>query len=170
MSASPFSYRLEQPADASEIDTLHAEVFGPGRFARSAYRLREGVAYDPRLSFVACAGDRLIASVRLTPIRIGGRPGLLLGPLVVRPEFKGQGAGKTLVKIALEAAKAAGHAVVLLVGDEPYYGSLGFTRLAPYALTLPGPVDPQRVLVAGLSEGALDGLSGPVTQADGGRS
>jgi len=50
------------------------------------------------------------------------------------PEFKGQGAGKTLVKIALEAARADAHKVVMLVGDEPYYGPLGFTRLAPGAI------------------------------------
>ena len=49
---------------------------------------------------------------------------------------------------------------MLLVGDMPYYGPLGFTRLGPYAVTLPAPVDPARVLVAGLADGALEGLSG----------
>jgi predicted N-acetyltransferase YhbS len=39
--------------------------------------------------------------------------------------------------------------------------------LAPYAITLPAPVDPRRVLVAGLSEGALDGLSGAAIAARG---
>jgi predicted N-acetyltransferase YhbS len=156
----PFTYRLEQAADTAEIDALHAESFGPGRFARAAFRLREGVPHDPTLSFVALAGDALIASVRLTPIRIGGRPALLLGPLAVKPAHKGKGAGKHLVRIALDAARQAGHRVVLLVGDEPYYGPLGFRRLAREAITLPAPVDPDRVLVAGLTEDALDGLAG----------
>jgi predicted N-acetyltransferase YhbS len=160
MTSQPFAYRLETPADEAAIVALHDAVFGPGAYARAAYRLREGVPNDPALSFVAMAGQRLAASVRLTPIAIGGRPALLLGPLAVDPEFKGRGAGKALVRKSVAAAHDAGHSVVMLVGDEPYYGPLGFTRLAPYAITLPGPVDPARVLVAGLTEGALDGLSG----------
>lgn len=165
MTSHPFAYRPEIPADDPSIEAIHAEAFGPGRFARAAFRLREGVPHDPALSFVAHAGDRLAASVRLTPIRIGTRPALLLGPLAVVPEFKGRGAGKRLVRIALEAARDAGHAVVMLVGDEPYYGPLGFTRLPRYAVTLPGPVDPDRVLVAGLTAEALAGLSGPALPA-----
>lgn len=160
MTAYPFAYRPEQPADDAEIEALHAQVFGPGRFARAAFRLREGVPHDPALSFVAFAGETLIASVRLTPIRIGDRPALLLGPLAVKPAYKGRGAGKQLVRIALQAARDAGHRVVLLVGDEPYYGPLGFVRLGREAITLPAPVDPDRVLVAGLTPDALDGLGG----------
>jgi predicted N-acetyltransferase YhbS len=49
---------------------------------------------------------------------------------------------------------------VLLVGDEPYYGPLGFARLPPYAVTLPGPVDPARVLIASLAPNAAVGLTG----------
>ena len=161
MTASPFSYRPERPTDDAEIEALHAEAFGPGRFTRAAFRLREGVPHDPALSFVATRDGRLVASVRLTPITIGDRPALLLGPLAVTPPFKGQGAGKQLVRIALDAARAAAHSVVLLVGDEPYYGPLGFRRLARGTITLPAPVDPDRVLLAGLTTDALEGLSGP---------
>jgi predicted N-acetyltransferase YhbS len=157
-----FTYRRELPEDASVIEALHAEVFGPGRFARAAFRLREGVPHHPDVSFVALNGGRVVASVRLTPIRIGTVPALLLGPLVVAPEFKGKGAGKALVRLSLETAKSAGHRLVLLVGDERYYGPLGFARLPPYAVTLPGPVDPARVLVASLAPNAAVGLHGRV--------
>jgi predicted N-acetyltransferase YhbS len=155
-----FAYRPEQPNDHATIELLHEEAFGPGRFARAAYRLREGVPHDPALSFVAHAGERMIASVRMTAIAIGERPSLLLGPLVVLPDFKNQGAGRTLVRMAVVAAREAGHAVVVLVGDRDYYGPLGFAPLEPYQVTLPGPVDPNRVLVAGLVAGALEGLGG----------
>jgi predicted N-acetyltransferase YhbS len=165
MTSDTFTYRLEQPADASIIEALQAELFGPERFQRAAYVLREGVPPDPALSFVALSGDRLIASVRMTPILIGGRLALLLGPLVVVPEFKGRGTGKALVRMALSAARAAGHKVVMLVGDLPYYGPLGFTHLGRDVITLPAPVDPDRVLVAGLVEGALDGLGGKAERA-----
>jgi predicted N-acetyltransferase YhbS len=160
MNAVEFAYRRELPADDAVIEDLHGRAFGPGRFARAAFRLREGAPHDPRLSFVATLADRVVASVRLTPIRIGTKPALLLGPLVVDPEYKGKGAGKRLVRISLEAARDGGHQLVLLVGDEPYYGPLGFARLPPYAVTLPGPVDPARVLVASLAPNAAVGLAG----------
>ncbi len=163
---SPFSFRLETPADAPAIDALHAAVFPSGWTKRAAAVLREGVSPDPQLSFVAADGNnRLVASVRLTPIIIGKRPALLLGPLAVSPDFKGQGTGRALVRMALDAARAAGHKVVLLVGDLPYYGPLGFTFLGRDVITLPAWVDPDRVLVAGLTQDALQGLGGPAETA-----
>lgn len=160
MSTDPITYRPEQADDDAAIEALHREVFGPGRFARAAYRLREGAVHDPELSYVAHTDKRLVASVRLTPIAIGDRPALLLGPLVVIPSVKGNGVGRNLVRMSVEAARRAGHQIVLLVGDEDYYGPLGFQKIEPYAIALPGPVDPARVLVAGLADGALEGLGG----------
>ncbi len=157
---SPFSFRLEQPSDAPVIAALYAELFPPEWVKRAAYVLRDGVPPDLALSFVATVDGALVASVRLTPITIGGRPALILGPLVVAPAWKGQGAGRTLVRMALDAARAAGHRVVMLVGDLSYYGPLGFTFLGRDVITLPAWVDPDRVLVAGLVVGALDGLGG----------
>jgi predicted N-acetyltransferase YhbS len=165
MTSEIFAYRLEEPADDAAIEHLHDVTMGPGRFARAAFRLREGVPQDPALSFVATVNGRVMATVRLTPIRIGGRPALLLGPLAVEPAFAGRGAGKTLVRMALKAAAEYGHRAVLLVGDEPYYGPLGFEHVKPGAITLPAPADPNRILVAGLRAGALDGLSGAATRA-----
>ena len=161
MTSATFSYRLEQPDDADTIEALHASLFGPDRFRRAAYVLRDGVPADATLSFVATVDGALVASVRMTPITIGGRPALLLGPLVVDPRFKGQGAGRTLVRMTCAEARRQGHGVVMLVGDLPYYGPLGFTFLGRDVVTLPAWVDPDRVLVAGLQEGALDGLAGP---------
>jgi predicted N-acetyltransferase YhbS len=158
--SSEFTYRLEQPADAAAIERLHAELFGAERHKRAAYVLRDGVAPDSQLCFAATREGRLAASVRMTPIVIGGQAAHLLGPLVVDPRWKGQGAGRTLVRMALEAARNQGHRLVMLVGDLPYYGPLGFTFLGRDVITLPAWVDPDRVLVAGLVPGALDGLHG----------
>ena len=41
--APTWQIRLEAPRDAERVEALNAESFGPGRFAKSAYRLREGV-------------------------------------------------------------------------------------------------------------------------------
>jgi predicted N-acetyltransferase YhbS len=161
----PFSFRLEQPADSSAITALYAEVFAPDWVKRAAYILRDGVPPDNELSFVATLDDKVVASVRMTPITIGRRPALILGPLVVAPAHKGQGAGRSLVRMALDAARAAGHRVVMLVGDLLYYGPLGFSFLGRDIITLPVGVDPDRVLVAGLAPGALKGLGGAAEKA-----
>lgn len=165
MKIDSFTVLAEQPADDPAIEALHEISFGPGRFARAASLLREGVPHDSTLSFVAKSGERLVGSVRLTPIRIGGKPAILLGPLVVVPDWKGRGAGKSLMRTSIAAAKEAGHSVILLVGDEPYYGPFGFQRLAPYQVTLPAPADPARILVCPLVDGAMEGLSGAVTRS-----
>ena len=152
----------ETPEDAVPIDRLHERTFGPGRFARTAYRIREGVTHDLALSFTARIGTLLVGSVRLSPVTIGETRALLLGPLTVEPPFRGRGIAKALVARALEEAKAKGHRLVLLVGDEPYYGPLGFARIKKGQVTMPGPVDPARLLVAELSPGAFAGVTGEI--------
>ena len=142
-------------ADADEIERLNARVFGPGRFARTAYRIREAAPVDPSLSFVARVGTLLVGATAMTPIEIGGAPALLLGPLIVEPVFRSQGIGEALVSRSLEAAKAAGWKLVILVGDEPYYSRMGFKRVPEGQITLPGPVDPARLLYCELERDAV---------------
>lgn len=155
----------ESAAEAPAIEKLHERAFGPGRFARSAFRLREGVPPLAELSFVARVGTFLVGSIRLTPIRIGQAPALLLGPLTIEPAFQSRGIGGMLMRRSLEAAKARGDKLVLLVGDEPYYRRFGFKHITPGRVTLPGPVDPARVLIHELEPGAFDGVRGPAEQA-----
>jgi predicted N-acetyltransferase YhbS len=165
MSIVPYSIRPELPADGAAIEALNDLAFGPGRYVRAAYRLRDGVPHEPTLSFVGEVQGKVMGSVRLTPIRIGGRVALLLGPLAVAPEWTGQGCGRALARTAVDAARKAGHALILLVGDEPYYGPLGFKRVAGGAVTMPGPVDPTRLLITELRPGAAEGLAGPAERA-----
>ncbi|MGH6727397.1 MAG: GNAT family N-acetyltransferase [Pseudolabrys sp.] len=152
----------ETPDDALAIDRLHERTFGPGRYARSAYRIREGRRHLLELSFTARIGTLLVGSVRLTPICIGETPALLLGPLTVEPPFRARGVGSALIARALQDAKAAGHALLVLVGDEPLYAKSGFKRIPKGQVRLPGPVDPARLLVAELKTGAFDGVKGMI--------
>jgi predicted N-acetyltransferase YhbS len=152
----------ETADDAVPIEHLHERTFGPGRYAKSAYRLREGIGHRLDLSFTARIGTLLIGSVRLSPTRIGDTNALLLGPLTVEPAFRERGVGYALIERALAQAKAKGHRLVLLVGDEPYYGKSGFKPIPKGRVTMPGPVDPSRLLVCELVESAFDGVSGPI--------
>ena len=146
----------ETPGDATAIERLHERTFGPGRYARSAYRIREGRGHLLELSFTARIGTLMVGSVRLTPVAIGEAAALLLGPLTVEPPFRSRGVGSVLITKALAEAKAKGHKLVLLVGDEPYYAKAGFKRIPKGQVKMPGPVDPARLLVAELAPGAFD--------------
>ena len=155
--------RPVRPQDLPEIAALHARVFGPGRFARTAYRVREGRSATSRYCLVAVRGARLIAAVQFTPVRIGTTASaLLLGPLAVDPEYAGQGHGRRLIAAGLDAARKDGVRLVMLVGDEPYYGRFGFRPVPPGQIRLPGPVDPARLLAAELEPGALNAFTGLV--------
>ncbi|HEY0223374.1 MAG TPA: N-acetyltransferase [Pseudolabrys sp.] len=160
MSELSLTILAETPDDAGAIERLHERTFGPGRYAKSAYRIREGRTHLLELSFTARIGTLLIGSVRLTPIYVGDAPGLLLGPLTVEPPFRSRRIGSRLIKRALEEAKTKGYRIVLLVGDEPIYTKSGFKKIPKGQVQMPGPVDPARLLVAELLPGAFDGVKG----------
>lgn len=159
------TYVPETPLHDAAIEKINADAFGPGRFARAAYRIREGGPHERGLSFVALADGAVIASVRMTQVKIGAADALLLGPLAVTPQWKNQGIGRHILKMSVEAARAAGHALVVLVGDEPYYGPLGFQRVPDDQIIFPAPVDQKRILANELVEGALAASAGGLRHA-----
>ena len=155
----------EVPGDRAAVERLSERAFGPGRFARTAYRLREGQVREPAFSFVARVSTLLVGANQLSAITCGSAPALLLGPLTVDPAFRGRGVAAALVRIALDAAREAGHRLVILVGDAAYYERFGFARVPAGRLALPGPVDPARILYLELVPDAFAGVSGAVTPA-----
>ncbi len=161
MTSLPLVIRHEHPGDAPSIARLHARAFGPGRYARTAYRLREGTAPLADLCFTALVGTYLVGSIRMGPAEAGG-PLLVLGPLAVDPSFENRGIGSALMQASLDAALSAGHGIVLLVGDAPYYRRFGFAPVPPGRLIPPGPVDPSRFLWRILRDGADATVSGNV--------
>lgn len=153
-----------QPVSADDelaISDLHARVFGPGRFTRTAYRVREGTGFASPHCLKAMLNGELAAAIRFTQITIGGQGGaLLLGPLAVEPSFAGLGYGKQLVGEGVARARAAGLSIVVLVGNMSYYARFGFKPVPPGQISLPGPVDPARVLAVELVSGALARYAG----------
>jgi predicted N-acetyltransferase YhbS len=152
----------ETPKDAQAIERLLERTFGPGRFVLSAYRLREHVDHLLDVSFTARIGTLLVGSVRQLPVCIGATPALMLGPLTVEPPFRSRGVGRALLERAINDARAKGHRLIVLVGDEPYYARVGFKPIPKRLITMPGPVDYSRMLVLELVDGAFEGVSGPI--------
>ena len=155
--------RLATPDDDQFVEELQALAFGPGRFARTAFRVRERFPIDTSLSLIGELDGRPVASVWMTPISVGDSDGYLLGPLATDPAHRGRGAGKLLVREVTARALARGEgSFVLLIGDEPYYGPLGFAATTPGAVEFPGPVDPRRVLLHSADPGLALRLAGPI--------
>jgi predicted N-acetyltransferase YhbS len=163
--AETWQIRPERPEDAARVEALNDDGFGPGRYAKSAYRLREGVEPENSLSFVAVENDIVLGSVRFWPIVVGKDPALLLGPLAVQSDQRGRGIGVALMKLGIERARTLDYGCILLVGDESYYKRAGFTRVAPGRVRFPGPVDQTRVLGLALKDNALENLSGNIMRA-----
>ncbi len=154
--------RGEAGADHDAIERLHARSFGPGRYARTAFRLREMAGKDSASGFVAHVGTFLAGSVRLTPVKAGDVAAAMLGPLAVDPAFEGRGVGAGLMREAISATGHRGCGLILLVGDLAYYARFGFAVVPPGQLALPGPVDPARLLALEMVAGALPTARGPV--------
>jgi predicted N-acetyltransferase YhbS len=164
MTCQNFTIESEIPAHALEIEEITLEIFGPGMFARAAYKLREGIMPEADLSFVAVGNTKIVGSVRQTRCRVGDNPAILLGPLGVLPDCKGVGIGGALMRRAVQAAKDASSKndaeLVLLVGDLDYYQRFGFQRVPNGHIVMPRPVDCGRILACELNEGALERTRG----------
>ncbi len=154
----------ETPGDLWEVEALYDLSFAPGRYALSSYQLREGVEKVGDLCLIARDDfDVIVGAIRFWPIRVGGAPALLLGPIAIHPIRQGEGIGAALMATSLDKARATGWERVLLVGDPPYYARFGFEPIAD-RVEFPQPVNPSRVLGLPLVEGGLDDLSGDVTK------
>lgn len=153
---------LERREDRARVDALVDAAFGPGRFAKTAERLREGAVMAAGSSWCAWSGGELAGAVRTWPVRIGPFPALFLGPIAVDADWRRRGLGALLVERACEASYAAEGSLVLLVGDRPFFEPLGFETVPAGRVVMPGPVDPRRLLWRALRPGALELARGPV--------
>ena len=137
---SPFQISPLESADRPAVEALLDRVFGQDRRSKSSYRLRAGNPPCPALSFAARMEGRLVGSVQQTRVAVGeaGARALLLGPLAVLPELRGQGIGRALLRRSLDAARAAGRSHVFLVGERDYYKPLGFGPAAAVGVSVAG--------------------------------
>ena len=139
------------------VEQLLDRVFGEGRQARTAYRIRAGMDWLEALSFAALDGDDLlVGTIQIWPIALtdpDGRdfPLLMVGPVAVLPDHQGQGYGKAMMAASLGAIEeTSGNAPPLpqmLIGDADYYGGWGFTAAPTGEWRAPGPNEPERLLV-----------------------
>jgi predicted N-acetyltransferase YhbS len=154
------------PADAVEL--LLDAAFGADRHGRTAYRVRDGVAAEPAMSFAALEDGQLVGSIQCWPVALhddaGGQvPMVMVGPVAVSPERQNVGIGRALMWKALGIADAggvSGGGAQMLIGDPEYYAQFGFDAAATGGWRLPGPFEPRRLLARGNAP-AGKGVVGP---------
>ena len=140
--------RPERPEDAPGIDALLRAAFPGAAEADLVRGLRADG--DLALSLVAEEVGSIIGQVAFVPVALDPDPGYRiwgLAPLSVLPHRQGQGIGSALTTAGFEAAEEAGIGLILVLGDQNYYGRFGFdTMLAegiavawagPYFAALP---------------------------------
>lgn len=151
----PYTISLDAPEHSDAVEALYDEVFGPGRFAKTAERLREGNTKIADASLVAVDSEGLTGVVRVWPVKVGesGRAAFL-GPIAVAERRRGNGVAFKLMERAIGVCREQGYAAVILVGDHEYYERFGFHRAGDGRFLLPGPVDQKRVLIRDLSDRA----------------
>jgi predicted N-acetyltransferase YhbS len=160
--AAPFAIRAEKASDVVAREALLDACFGDNRHMRTCQRLRDGRAPAEGLAFSAVRQGRLVGTLRLWYVSVGGTRALMLGPLAVAASSRKLGVGTALIDHALAAATARGHRAVILLGDAPYYGRFGFSAQKTADLSLPGPFERDRLLGLELREGGLDGARGMI--------
>ncbi|MBC08293.1 N-acetyltransferase [Thalassospira sp.] len=148
-----------------EREKLLDRVMGQARFQKSSEILRRNRLPADGLAFVAHDGKQMIGTVRLWNVNAGNAgDALLLGPLAVDKIYSGSGVGAGLVYAALNAAQAAGHRSVLLVGDPDYYARFGFHAAPASGLLMPGHFDRHRFQAIQLgNDDVLSGSTGMLT-------
>lgn len=154
--------RAETAADGPAVEALNDAAFGPGRFAKVSYAVRELARLRHDLSYCVFEEETLVGSVRQSEISICGKAVLFLGPFAVSAEFRSKGVGAALIDQALKSGAKSGFPLVLLVGDLALFSRHGFERVPPGQVALPRPFDPLRLLWRPLRKGGEDGVAGPV--------
>jgi putative acetyltransferase len=156
--------RPERAADAGAVRDVQATAFGRPDEARLVERLRERAT--PYLGLVALDGDAVVGHVVLAPVTLHCYQApytiMALAPLAVRPAWQRRGVGAALVRAGLAACRAAGHAVVVVVGPPAFYPRFGFVPARPLGLMSEPAFPDAAFMVAELTPGALRGRRGVV--------
>lgn len=116
------------------------------------------------LSLVAELGPRIVGRILFSRMWIdtgsGPVPAVALAPMAVLPDCQRRGIGGRLIRTGLDALRARGERIVIVVGHPAYYPRFGFS--SERARPLDSPFPPEAFMAQDLSPGALDGIRGKV--------
>ncbi|VAV87284.1 Acetyltransferase [hydrothermal vent metagenome] len=153
------------------VEELLDAAFGANRKNRTAYKVREGMEMLEGLSMAAVdqAENELIATIQCWPVALRDDDGkqhpiIMVGPVAVHPDCQGNGIGRQLMEALFDELAENETLPLLLIGDPEYYGRFfGFSAERTSGWQLPGPWEPERLLLRADSETPLpaNGILGP---------
>lgn len=156
--------RKESPEDRAAVRRINELAFGQPEEADLVDALR-GVA-QPQLSLVAVSRGEVVGHIFFSPVSIESGDSvwgaLGLGPMAVLPELQNRGIGSELVRRGLAECKLLGRDIVVVVGHPEFYPRFGFAPARSKGLECEYEVPDEAFMVAELTPGALQGVSGVV--------
>jgi putative acetyltransferase len=127
--------RPETADDVSAIREVNLAGFPTAEEADLVEALRASDAWVEGLSIVTEDPERtVVGHALLTRCHVDGTPALALAPCAVLPRLQKSGAGSTAIRAGLEAARAKGEKLVLVLGHAEYYPRFGFTRASAFGI------------------------------------
>ncbi|MGW1836150.1 GNAT family N-acetyltransferase [Streptomyces sp. NPDC002067] len=148
--------RAETPADIPAIREINLAAFPTPDEAGIVDALRaDSSAWLDGLSFVALTPDGMpVGHALLTRCHVEGRPALALAPCAVVPSAQRSGAGSAAIRAALEAARARGENLVLVLGHASYYPRFGFVPASRFGIRPPFEVPDEAMMALTLDPDA----------------
>ncbi|MFF4319761.1 GNAT family N-acetyltransferase [Streptomyces sp. NPDC001568] len=145
--------RPETPADAAGVRAVNLAAFETPSEADLVDALRADASWLPGLSYVAEAPDGSVAAhALLTRCEVDGTPALALAPVATDPAHQRSGAGSSVVRALLAAARERGEALVLVLGHPEYYARFGFTPASRFGIRAPFEVPDEAMMALVLDD------------------
>jgi putative acetyltransferase len=131
----PWTTRPETADDVSTIREVNLAAFPTVVEADLVEALRASDAWIEGLSIVTEDPEgTVVGHALLTRCHVDGAPALALAPCAVLPRAQKRGAGSAAIRASLEAARAKGENLVLVLGHPDYYPRFGFTPASAFGI------------------------------------
>jgi putative acetyltransferase len=131
----PWTTRPETADDVSAIREVNLAAFPTVVEADLVEALRASDAWIEGLSIVTEDPEgTVVGHALLTRCHVDGAPALALAPCAVLPRAQKRGAGSAAIRASLEAARAKGENLVLVLGHADYYPRFGFTPASAFGI------------------------------------
>ncbi|MFE3557495.1 GNAT family N-acetyltransferase [Streptomyces sp. NPDC059193] len=145
--------RPETPADVAAVRAVNLAAFETPLEADLVDALRADDAWVPGLSYVAEGPDGSVAAhALLTVCRVDGARALALAPVAADPALQRSGAGSSVVRAVLAAAKERGESLVLVLGHPEYYARFGFVPASHFGIRAPFEVPDEAMMALVLDD------------------
>lgn len=147
--------RPETAADAEAIRAVNLAAFPTAEEADLVDGLRATGAWIEGLSLVTeDPGGAVVGHALLTRCHVDGAPALALAPCAVLPRVQRTGAGTAAIRAGLEAARAMGENVVLVLGHPEYYMRFGFAPASLFGIRASFDVPDEAMMALALNPAA----------------